>query len=359
MSVEFSPGADGGSPVTGYEVECVSGDGGQAGAGSGPASPVTVEALTNGSSYVCRVRATNTVGTGAYGPDGATVALPAATVPASPTVASSSPGPGRVTVAFTPGSDGGSLITNFTAQCLSTDGGVTRSAGGAASPLAVTGLTPGKHYHCRVRAANALGIGAFSGYGATVVVNSTVPASPTVASSTPGPGRVTVAFTPGSDGGSLITNFTAQCLSTDGGVTRSAGGAASPLAVTGLSPGKHYHCRVRAANALGIGAFSGYGATVVVNSTVPASPTVASSTPGPGRVTVAFTPGSDGGSPVTNFTAQCLSTDGGVTRSAGGAASPLAVTGLTPGKHYHCHMRAANVAGLGVFGPFGITVLVL
>ena len=91
-----------------------------------------------------------------------------ATVPGAPTVTSSTPGPGRVTVAFTPGSNGGSPITNFTAQCVSTNGGVTKSAGGATSPRVVTGLTPGKSYHCRVRATNAVGNGPFSGYGATV-----------------------------------------------------------------------------------------------------------------------------------------------------------------------------------------------
>ena len=184
-----------------------------------------------------------------YGPG-----APPATVPSPPTVTGTTPAGGRATVAFTPGFDGGSPITGYTAQCVSTDGGVTKSAKGASSPITVTGLTPTKHYKCRVRATNAVGLGPVSAYGNTVLLPPpTAPSPPTVTRTTPAGGRATVAFRPGFDGGSPITGYTAQCVSTDGGVTKSVSAASSPITVTGLTPTKHYKCRVRATNAVGLG----------------------------------------------------------------------------------------------------------
>ena len=53
------------------------------------------------------------------------IVAPAATVPGAPTVTGSTPSAGAVTVAFNPpASNGGSPITGYTAQCVSTDGGV-------------------------------------------------------------------------------------------------------------------------------------------------------------------------------------------------------------------------------------------
>ena len=46
--------------------------------------------------------------------------------------------------------------------------GSTTTKAGTASPLQVTGLTGGKSYHCRVRATNAVGAGAYGAFGATV-----------------------------------------------------------------------------------------------------------------------------------------------------------------------------------------------
>ena len=80
------------------------------------------------------------------------------------------PAGGRAKVAFTPGFDGGSPITGYTARCSSTNGGVTKSANGTRSPITVTGLTPTKNYKCRVKARNAVGPGPFSAYGNTVLL---------------------------------------------------------------------------------------------------------------------------------------------------------------------------------------------
>ena len=358
VSVSFTPGSNGGSPITGFTVSCVSTDGGVTRARSGTASPVQVTGLTGGFHYRCRVRATNAVGTGPYSGYGATVLVPT-TAPAAPTVKGSSPSGGAVSVSFTPGSDGGSPITGFTVSCVSTDGGVTRARSGTASPVQVTGLTGGFHYRCRVRATNAVGTGPYSGYGATVLVPTTAPAAPTVKGSSPSGGAVSVSFTPGSDGGSPITGFTVSCVSTDGGVTRARSGTASPVQVTGLTGGFHYRCRVRATNAVGTGPYSGYGATVLVPTTAPAAPTVKGSSPSGGAVSVSFTPGSDGGSPITGFTVSCVSTDGGVTRARSGTASPVQVTGLTGGFHYRCRVRATNAVGTGPYSAYGATVLVL
>ena len=56
-----APGFDGGAAITGYSVSC--NPGGLA--VSGPASPLTLMGLVNGTQYGCQVRATNSVGQGA------------------------------------------------------------------------------------------------------------------------------------------------------------------------------------------------------------------------------------------------------------------------------------------------------
>jgi len=60
------------------------------------------------------------------------------------------------------GATNGRPITRFAARCTSGDGGHTRSAAAAKSPLTVRSLTAGKHYRCVVRATNALGTGPYS-----------------------------------------------------------------------------------------------------------------------------------------------------------------------------------------------------
>ena len=234
---------------------------GSPGPGPGRASPIKVINLTGGKNYHCRVRATNAVGTGSYSGYGTTVVAPAATAPASPTLTSTTPSSTGLSVAFTPNSDGGSPITAFYTQCVSTNGGVTGAKQGSTSPLNVTGLTAGKSYRCRVQARNSVGWSPYSGYGTTVTAPTTEPAAPTVNSTTPSSNGLSVAFTPNSDGGSPITAFHAQCVSTNGGVTSGKQGSTSPLNVTGLTATKSYRCRVQARNTIGWSPYSSYGTT--------------------------------------------------------------------------------------------------
>ncbi len=78
--------------------------------------------------------------------------------------------------------------------------------------------------------------------------------------------------------------------------------------------------------------------------TVPGAPTIGTATPGNGQATISFTPpASNGGSPITGYTATC--NPGAF--SASGAASPLTVMGLTNATAYTCSVTAANVIGTG------------
>lgn len=75
-------------------------------------------------------------------------------------------------------------------------------------------------------------------------------------------------------------------------------------------------------------------------------PVVAIAQPGAIRVQF-FSPSNDGGTLVTSYTATC----GTVSASAG--ASPIIISGLTPGMSYACHVVANNSAGSG---PVSATV---
>lgn len=85
--------------------------------------------------------------------------LPGAIAPGAPVIGNATPGNGSVIVSFTPpASDGGSSITSYTATC--NPGAISGS--GAASPVAVNGLTNGLVYACSVVAVNAAGTSAAS-----------------------------------------------------------------------------------------------------------------------------------------------------------------------------------------------------
>ena len=112
-----------------------------------------------------------------------TVVLPSpGTAPAAPTIGAAVPGSGQAVIAFTPGADGGSPITGFTATC-SAAGQTTRSGTGGASPITVTLLTNGTTYSCSVTATNANGTGQSSG-SVNVIPAAPASAQITLASST-------------------------------------------------------------------------------------------------------------------------------------------------------------------------------
>ena len=225
---------------------------------------------------------------------------------------------------------------------------------GAGSPLSVTGLTAGKSYHCRVLATNAVGSGPYSAFGPPWCGHSAGAAADGDRFDA-GLGVGLGGLHPGFKVAARSPVHRAVPVHRRWGL-RNKVGPGSPLLVTGLTGGKSYHCRVLATNAVGSSPYGAFGATVVVGATAPPGATVTNTVPLAASARVFFTSNGNGGSPITGYLAQCVSLNGGVNHVTGGSASPIVVTGLTPGKQYHCHVRVTNAVGSGGYGPFGATV---
>jgi len=107
VTINFTPGDDGGSAITDYEYTL---DGGLNYISAGTAvSPVVVSGLTNGTEYDIEIRPVNANGAG---PDSTTVTATPSTVPDAPTLDSLTVGDGQLTVAF----NGISRITGITQE---------------------------------------------------------------------------------------------------------------------------------------------------------------------------------------------------------------------------------------------------
>jgi len=162
-TVSFSePTNNGGGNITNYTV--TTSPGGRT--ASGPASPISVTGLSNGTSYTFTVRADNVAGTSAASAasNAVTPFLPV-TVPRPPTSVTATAGNTRATVSFVPPvDDGGASITGYTVTA--TPG--PRTATGASSPIVVTGLTNGTGYTFTVTATNAIGASIASSASATI-----------------------------------------------------------------------------------------------------------------------------------------------------------------------------------------------
>ncbi len=254
---------------------------------------------------------------------------PATSLPSAPRNRVATAGIGQVGVSFDPPAAPGGTILHYTVTCGS------QSATGTTSPIVVTGLTNGTSVTCTAVATNSLGDSVPSAPSNAVTPMAVLPAAPSNAVATRGNAQVSVTFTPaGYDGGSPITSYGATCGS------QRVNGAASPIVVTGLSNGTAVTCTVVATNVIGDGPASAPSNSVIPAS-VPDAPTAVVATRGNTQVSVAFTPGSNEGLPISNFHVVCG------TRSADGTTSLIVVGGLSNGVSVTCSVIATNALGDG------------
>jgi extracellular elastinolytic metalloproteinase len=251
-------------------------------------------------------------------------------------------------VSFTPGDDGGPAISGYSVECVA-PGGATATAAGTASPVTVTGLTPGGTYTCRARAANSVGAGPWSAPSAAHL-QAVVPGAASVTSARAvSPTAATVAVAASDDGGAAISEYAVECAST-GGATGTASGASSPVTVTGLAAGRTYTCRVRASTAAGTGPWSAASAAYL-QAVSPAAPRVRKVKVTGRTAAVTLKAGATGGSAIKKYAVTCTSTNRGKAGKATGAKPKLTVAKLTAGKTYRCRATATTAAGTSGAGP--------
>ncbi|RAR69334.1 YDG domain-containing protein, partial [Flavobacterium aciduliphilum] len=334
LSVAYTaPSSNGGASISDYKYSI---DGSTYVSVGSTTSPFTISGLTNGTSYSVTLKAVNSVGEGTAS---SAVSGTPRTTPSAPTITGITPGNGTLSVAFTPGSNGGASITNYK---YSINGGSSFvSAGSTSSPIVISGLTNGTTYSVQLVAVNNAGDGTSS---STVTATPMATASaPTITGITSGDSQISIAFTPGSNNGSAITDYQ---YSLNGGSTfTSAATITSPIVVTELTNGTTYAVQIRAINGAGNGT-----ATSSVNATprtTASAPTITGITPGDSSLSVAFTaPTSNGGASITSYK---YSLNGGSSyTSIATTTSPMIITGLTNGTTYDVQLIAVNSVGDGV-----------
>jgi hypothetical protein len=263
------------------------------------------------------------------------------TVPNAPTIGTATISSTTASVAFTPPAyDGNSPITQYIAT--SSPGNITGTS--TSSPISVSGLTVGTAYTFTVKAVNAAGQSSSSS-SSNSVTPASVPSAPTIGTATATSATsASVTFTASaSNGGALITSYTA--VSSPGNITGTS--STSPITVNGLSSGTSYTFTVYATNSVGNSASSA-PSNSIATTTVPGAPTIGTATRSASQtVQVSFTaPASNGGSPITSYTA--TSSPGGITGTLSQAGSgTITVSGLTNGTAYTFTVTATNAVGTG------------
>ena len=201
VSLSWSaPASNGGSAVTGYQVQVSTSAAGSYSNATGctanatsTGTTCTATGLTNGTAYYFKIAAINAAGTGTA--SSASSGVTPYTVPGTPAAPTGTSANASVALSWSaPASNGGSAVTGYQVQVSTSAAGSYASAAGctsaatsASTTCTATGLTNGTAYYFKIAAINAAGTGTQSAASSSVT-----PAVPsyTVGSSGPGGGTI-------------------------------------------------------------------------------------------------------------------------------------------------------------------------
>ncbi|MBU6240488.1 MAG: fibronectin type III domain-containing protein, partial [Acidobacteria bacterium] len=360
VSLSWTAPAGNGSAVQSYKVEM---------SANGGVSWTTIEAanaattyiatgLTNGTTYVFRVSATNAVGTGVYG---SLAAATPATVATAPTNLAIATGDGFVSLSWlAPVSNGGLPTTHYVVEQWNAGTstwdqicGVTGEPScTAALTRVVTGLTNGVTHDFRVAAVNARGTGAYATQSAAASIGA-VPGIPTGLTATSGNGQVALAWSaPASLGGSPIVGYKIERSPTGTGdwstVSANTGSAITAYTVPSLANGTQVFFRVSAINGGGTGSASST-ASATPNQPATAPQNVVATAGNTLAIITWAAPSNLGGSNLVNYVVQMSSNNGSTwSQVATTTGTTSTQTGLTNGTKYVFRVYAVTAAGDGV-----------
>jgi hypothetical protein len=255
-------------------------------------------------------------------------------------VSASEPGNSQARVTWTaPEKNGGSAVTSYILTCSQ---GFTQAVSGSLTTTIFTGLTNGTTYTFTVQAINIAGASIPSSPSNSVIPFS-VPSAPTIGTSSPGVGQVSVAWTaPLSNGGFTIIMYR---VTSNNNIIKDVSGTLTTTIVSGLTNGTSYTFTVQAINVFGSSIPSSPSNSVIPFS-VPLAPTIGTATPGDGEVSLTWTaPSSNGGSTIIMY---IVTSNNSIIKDVSGTLTSTIVSGLTNGTTYTFTVQAINIAGASI-----------
>lgn len=302
-----------------------------------------VTGLENGDAYTFTVIARSIIGDSA--PSDPSESIVPAAAPSAPAITSAIPGNGKVTVTWSrPVSNGGAHITSYTVtstpdsktcEILTIDGDFTYCD--------VTELSNGTPYSFVVTATNAAG--STDSEPSDSVTPATVPDAPTNVAGEPHNESALVSWTPGYDGGAVITHFYVVSSSLDDPVphTCDTDGLQRSCSVQDLINGTAYTFTVYAHNIMGDSETSDPSDTVMPLP-LPLAPTNLVGVRGNARATLTWDAADlNGGLPIDEYIV--TSQPDAHTCIAQAPDLTCDVTGLTNGDNYTFTVRARSAIG--------------
>ena len=351
-----APGSDGGSPITNYKVYRGTSSNGESFLTElGDVLSFSDSGLTNGQTYYYYVTAVNSIGDS--GPSNEASATPnaPATPPGAPQSLTATAGDAAVVLTWSPpSSDGGSPITNYKVYRGTSHNGETFLAdAGPVLAYTDTSVTNGQTYYYEVTAENSVGEGPRSNeVSATPNAPATPPTEPQNLAATPGDGHVDLTWdAPANDGGLPILEYRVYRGTSSGGESfLASAGLSLTFTDSSVTNGQTYYYQVTARNAVGVGPPSNEAsATPNPPATPPGAPSGLSATAGDGSVSLSWSaPGSDGGSPITNYKIyRGGSSNGETLLDTVGDVLSYTDTSVTNGNTYYYKVAAVNSVGDG------------
>jgi hypothetical protein len=143
--------------------------------GSPPVTNTTISGLASSTTYTFKVQASNSNGPGPISSPSNAVTTATVTPPSPPAEVSASPGTSQALVSWTPSSNGGSAITEYTVTpYIGSTAQTPVQASPSSTSATITGLTNGNSYTFTVTATNTIGTSQASNESNTVTPEDTI-----------------------------------------------------------------------------------------------------------------------------------------------------------------------------------------